>query len=374
MSKIMTNDEHKYYTYVYSRIVDNHLFPSDDKCNTVMADVFERWSEPHRYYHNMKHLADVFKRIGEMSIEDNTKHILEIAALFHDIIYDPRKKNNEAESNEYFKKVFDEAKNEKWFSVVSNIIMSTTYDKTIPVTDMHVRFFWYADLAPFYENNFKELYENERTIFKEFQYHSPKAYKEGKKKFLDAFWRIDNRLVKGCETLTEIVDTFRPHVGIYCGSFNPATIGHQDCLEQAEKMFDKVVLAIGTNRAKLPSDVIYRHEDQAEILSRVSRVKECFPFHEVLYYDGLTHEFIKNYEKENDCDVTLVRGLRNGSDLQYEYDLNSYYKDFDSSIKSCYFLSNKKVSHVSSTVVRSLQGYKERAMFLPTKYAYINKD
>ena len=44
-------------------------------------------------------------------------------------------------------------------------------------------------------------------------------------------------------------------IAIYPGSFNPWHEGHQDIVNKALKIFDKVVIAIGRNPSKPPTDL-----------------------------------------------------------------------------------------------------------------------
>jgi predicted metal-dependent HD superfamily phosphohydrolase len=66
-------------------------------------EILERWSEPHRAYHGPAHLADLLaqiKRHVELTVRE--REILTLAAIFHDIIYNPRRSDNEAQSAELF--------------------------------------------------------------------------------------------------------------------------------------------------------------------------------------------------------------------------------------------------------------------------------
>jgi predicted metal-dependent HD superfamily phosphohydrolase len=57
----------------------------------VRADLIRRWSEPHRHYHTLEHLATV------LSIVDDDGPV-PLAAWFHDAVYDPRRDDNEEAS------------------------------------------------------------------------------------------------------------------------------------------------------------------------------------------------------------------------------------------------------------------------------------
>jgi predicted metal-dependent HD superfamily phosphohydrolase len=66
-------------------------------------EIMERWSEPHRAYHGPAHLADLLTQINRHAeLSTREREILTLAAIFHDIIYNPRRSDNEAQSADLF--------------------------------------------------------------------------------------------------------------------------------------------------------------------------------------------------------------------------------------------------------------------------------
>ena len=127
------------------------------------------------------------------------------------------------------------------------------------------------------------------------------------------------------------------NIGVYCGSFNPFHQGHLDILIQAERIFDEVIIARGINDSK--------KEDLEPIPSKWNRVIE---------YDGLLTSFLdKLYKEENDSVITLIRGLRNGRDLEDEINLKEWLNLDNYNV--VYFISNKNVRHISSSAIRNLR-------------------
>ena len=56
-------------------------------------------------------------------------------------------------------------------------------------------------------------------------------------------------------------------VAVYPGTFNPITNGHTDLVERAAGLFDKIIVAVGTNRQKKNSlSTEHRVELAAEVL------------------------------------------------------------------------------------------------------------
>ena len=64
-------------------------------------EILARWREPHRAYHTCDHLDDLLRQIRAISknhITDKYREMLLLTAIFHDIVYDPRRKDNEERS------------------------------------------------------------------------------------------------------------------------------------------------------------------------------------------------------------------------------------------------------------------------------------
>jgi pantetheine-phosphate adenylyltransferase len=134
-------------------------------------------------------------------------------------------------------------------------------------------------------------------------------------------------------------------IAIYPGSFNPFTIGHLNILEKAEATFGKenVIIAIGKNSSKEESSV-----------DRAATIKHNLPSRNVEKYDGLLTEYIWEKEKEG-YDVTLIRGLRNGFDLQYETNLLRALQDYKPDLQVIFYLCDKQFDHVSSSLYREAE-------------------
>jgi predicted metal-dependent HD superfamily phosphohydrolase len=65
---------------------------------TEWAALVEAWSEPHRRYHDLAHLAAVLGIVGELAAEAADPDAVRLAAWYHDAVYDPRRDDNEQQS------------------------------------------------------------------------------------------------------------------------------------------------------------------------------------------------------------------------------------------------------------------------------------
>jgi predicted metal-dependent HD superfamily phosphohydrolase len=67
----------------------------------IFTDIATADSSADRHYHNLTHILQVLQIIDEMRPQAENPAALEFAAWFHDIIYDPKAKDNEEKSAEY---------------------------------------------------------------------------------------------------------------------------------------------------------------------------------------------------------------------------------------------------------------------------------
>ena len=72
---------------------------SDDESLNVWKRLFENYSEPRRGYHNLKHVEDM---LGWLDLVIQGDIAMELAIWFHDVIHDPKARDNETRSAEFF--------------------------------------------------------------------------------------------------------------------------------------------------------------------------------------------------------------------------------------------------------------------------------
>ena len=131
-------------------------------------------------------------------------------------------------------------------------------------------------------------------------------------------------------------------IAVFPGSFDPLTLGHTDIIDRALPLFDKIILAIGTNSSK---KYMFSLEDRVRFLNETYKDEDKV---EVETYQGLTVEFCKSRNA-----VFILRGLRNGQDLEFEKAIGqTNYKM--AGIESVFLISSSGKAHISSTVVRDV--------------------
>lgn len=66
----------------------------------VFDSLVAAYTAPGRYYHNLEHLAEMFRVVGRLSASAEEPNALRLAVWFHDAVYDSRAKDNERRSAE----------------------------------------------------------------------------------------------------------------------------------------------------------------------------------------------------------------------------------------------------------------------------------
>lgn len=145
-------------------------------------------------------------------------------------------------------------------------------------------------------------------------------------------------------------------IAVYPGSFNPWHEGHSDILRKALQVFDKVIVGSGRNPDKTVWDYNLDRlcEDFREEYCHCDANGDTRII--VWHFTGLLVEHIKDLETKYKIDA-VIRGLRNGDDLQYEMNQQYWNEDLGLAIPTVYFICDRKVGHISSSIIRALRKF-----------------
>ena len=144
-------------------------------------------------------------------------------------------------------------------------------------------------------------------------------------------------------------------IGFYAGSFDPFTNGHLAIVKKASKCFEKVIVGIGQNSEKASRCDKNKMKDAIE----KALIEENIQNAVVIIYDGLT----VNAAKNNNAEI-LIRGLRNGTDYQYEENISEV-NEIISGLDTCYFRAGE-LGYISSSMVMELYNAGENiSKFVP---------
>ncbi len=135
-------------------------------------------------------------------------------------------------------------------------------------------------------------------------------------------------------------------IALFPGSFDPFTRGHESLVESALRLFDKVVIAIGSNCAKSALLSIEKRKSLIETLyADDERV-------EVAVYDTLTVDFAHKVGA-----VAIVRGVRSTIDFEFERTLDAVNRRLAPDVQTILLMSDAESAHISSSTVRELLAF-----------------
>ncbi len=139
----------------------------------------------------------------------------------------------------------------------------------------------------------------------------------------------------------------RARVAVFAGSFDPVTAGHVDLALRALALADRVVVAVAVNASKQPMFTL----EEREALARDAFEAAGAPPGrvEVRRLDGLLVRFAQEAGA-----TLLVRGLRNGSDFDYEAQMAQMNRHVAPALDTVFLAPSPAVGFVSSTLVREV--------------------
>ncbi|KRD64697.1 Phosphopantetheine adenylyltransferase [compost metagenome] len=134
----------------------------------------------------------------------------------------------------------------------------------------------------------------------------------------------------------------------YPGSFDPMTNGHLDVLVQALNVAAKVIVAIGIHPGKAP---LFTFDERAELIRR--SLQEFLPDRagdiDVVAFDNLVVDAARARGAK-----LLVRGLRDGTDLDYEMQMAGMNRQMAPDIQTLFLPAGTASRPITATLVRQI--------------------
>ena len=130
-------------------------------------------------------------------------------------------------------------------------------------------------------------------------------------------------------------------IGVYAGSFDPVTVGHEDIIRRAAKLCDKLYVTVMYNINKQGCFTV---DQRVELLSKVT---SSIPNVEVTSWDGLMVDYVRKIGAN-----FVVRGIRGMRDLESERDLAELNARLLPGLETIFLLSKPELGCISSSAVR----------------------
>ena len=132
-------------------------------------------------------------------------------------------------------------------------------------------------------------------------------------------------------------------IGLYPGSFDPITLGHEDIINRAVKICDKLVVAVSQDNQK--TDFLSSEQ-------RIKLIKSIYKNYtniEVVTYQGLTTDFVKKIDAD-----FIIKGLRNSGDFVAESQMAQLNKVMLTELDTIFLDSSDLYRSISSSLVKQI--------------------
>ena len=135
----------------------------------------------------------------------------------------------------------------------------------------------------------------------------------------------------------------RSRIAVYTGSFDPITLGHLSVIQRSRRLFDQVIVGVGTNIEK-PS--LFSPDERVTL---VEQVIEQFDNVEVKQFAGLAVDFVRQ------CGArVMIRGVRPLTDIAAEFTMMIANRHLDPDIETVFLMADEGFAHVSSSLLKQV--------------------
>ncbi len=132
-------------------------------------------------------------------------------------------------------------------------------------------------------------------------------------------------------------------IALYPGTFDPITLGHEDIVRRAARMFDQVVVAVASAHHK---KTMFTLEERLSLTREA--LQDC-PNVQIKTFDGLVIDFAASLGA-----TTMVRGIRSMTDFDYEFQLAGMNRRLAPKIDTVFLNTLDVYQCISSTLVREV--------------------
>ena len=137
-----------------------------------------------------------------------------------------------------------------------------------------------------------------------------------------------------------------PRIALFPGSFDPFTNGHLDIVRRGIRLFDEVIVALGTNSSK------QRYLPVEKMQALVAAVFKDEPRVSVRTIRGLTAEFARQVGARY-----VLRGLRSSQDFEYEKPIAYGNQHVNAELETVFLLTSPTLGAISSTIIRDIHRF-----------------
>jgi predicted metal-dependent HD superfamily phosphohydrolase len=161
---------------------------SDQAKDTILRDIYDdlvkRYGEPHRHYHDLRHVSRCLEELDEVRGQADHPFEVELAIWLHDAVYDPKQSDNEEASARYAKETLGRLIQKEQLERVHSLIMETRHAE--PPRNNDERLIADIDLA-ILGRPAEEYQEYEDGVRQEYGWVQEERFKAGRAEVLARF-------------------------------------------------------------------------------------------------------------------------------------------------------------------------------------------
>jgi pantetheine-phosphate adenylyltransferase len=130
---------------------------------------------------------------------------------------------------------------------------------------------------------------------------------------------------------------------VYPGTFDPMTLGHQDLMARAGRLFERLIVAVAVGHHK---KTLFPIDERLAIASELAAPYKNI---EVIAFQGLLRDFVVQHHGK-----VVVRGLRAMSDFDYEFQMAGMNRQLMPEVETLFLTPSDQYQFISGTFVREI--------------------
>ena len=134
----------------------------------------------------------------------------------------------------------------------------------------------------------------------------------------------------------------KTRIAVYPGTFDPITLGHEDIVRRAAKLFDLVIVAVAGSTSK---QTLFNLQERVALAESVFSGENI----RVVGFDGLLMQFVQVQGGQ-----MVIRGLRAASDFEYEFQLAGMNRKLYPKLETLFMTPAEEFMFISSSLVREV--------------------
>ena len=135
-------------------------------------------------------------------------------------------------------------------------------------------------------------------------------------------------------------------LGVYAGSFDPLTVGHQWMIQEGVRLFEDLIVSVGLNPDK---------KSTFSLQDRLAMVRESCRHFSNVEVTSFSNLYLMDYAKSAGASH-ILRGIRSAGDYEFERTMRNINGDLDPKICTVFLIPPRNIAEVSSSMVKGLIG------------------